>query len=131
MSSSKGVEVSVVICPACKQGIYSVARYDFHYCDCGGTFVDGGFDYVRYGTCDVGGRARVVFLKLPLSKEIMYADYAKQQFGSQRQCGYLSWDEVKTLYRSQLKKNIRMVAPKSGSAARSRSKAVSNKRQAL
>lgn len=40
--------VYTIICPSCKLEMYSRARHDFHGCKCG-TFVDGGFDYLRYG----------------------------------------------------------------------------------
>lgn len=36
-------------CPRCKQKIYSEYTHDFHYCDCGYCFVDGGYSYLRYG----------------------------------------------------------------------------------
>jgi len=40
--------VSTIICPICKAEMFSRARHDYHGCKCG-TFVDGGFDYLRYG----------------------------------------------------------------------------------
>lgn len=39
------VVVSAYMCPTCKSIIYSRARHDFHWCPCGDTGVDGGFDY--------------------------------------------------------------------------------------
>lgn len=36
-------------CSRCKQRLFSFHRHDFKYCECGGTFVDGGRDYLRYG----------------------------------------------------------------------------------
>lgn len=36
-------------CPKCKEKIYSEYTHDFHYCGCGYCFVDGGFEYLRYG----------------------------------------------------------------------------------
>jgi ribosomal protein L37AE/L43A len=41
--------VRTVICPNCGDEIYSRANHDFRYCSCKDTFVDGGFDYLRYG----------------------------------------------------------------------------------
>lgn len=38
-----------VICGWCKQGIVSLYRHDFRRCFCGGTYVDGGTDYLRCG----------------------------------------------------------------------------------
>lgn len=44
--------VLTVTCPECKSEMYSRSRHDFHGCSCG-TFVDGGFDYLRYGGMDL------------------------------------------------------------------------------
>jgi len=51
-----------VKCAGCKQVIVSFHRHDFHTCKCGLTFVDGGRDYLRYGTTEVGavGKPKVV-----------------------------------------------------------------------
>lgn len=40
--------VRTATCPKCNIEMYSRARHDYHGCKCG-TFVDGGFDYLRYG----------------------------------------------------------------------------------
>lgn len=39
-----------VQCQKCKQKIYSVHVHDMHFCKCGTTFVDGGLEYLRYGS---------------------------------------------------------------------------------
>ena len=36
-------------CPECSEEIYSNSRHDFVSCKCRDSFVDGGFDYLRYG----------------------------------------------------------------------------------
>lgn len=36
-------------CPSCHDRIFSNSRHDFVECSCGGLFIDGGFDYLRYG----------------------------------------------------------------------------------
>jgi len=36
-------------CTHCKSEIYSNHGYDFKYCQCGKIFIDGGYDYMRYG----------------------------------------------------------------------------------
>ena len=46
----KTVTVTCITCPICKETIYSRARHDFRHCKCGDTFIDGGFDYARYGS---------------------------------------------------------------------------------
>ena len=38
-----------VECSQCRNVIYSNSRHDFVRCECGMTFVDGGFDYIRVG----------------------------------------------------------------------------------
>lgn len=48
VNPSVKTRVSTIICPSCKVEMYSRARHDFHGCKCG-TFVDGGFDCLRYG----------------------------------------------------------------------------------
>lgn len=40
--------VTTVTCPQCGIELYSRAHHDFRGCKCG-TFVDGGFSYMRYG----------------------------------------------------------------------------------
>lgn len=37
-------------CNECNNDIYSNSRHDFVECPCGAIFVDGGFDYMRWGT---------------------------------------------------------------------------------
>ena len=41
------ITVKAVKCPKCGETIYSRCHYDFHYCHCGATAIDGGFDYVK------------------------------------------------------------------------------------
>jgi ribosomal protein S27E len=38
-----------VMCPKCKDVIWSRSVHDMRYCGCKNTFVDGGRDYLRYG----------------------------------------------------------------------------------
>lgn len=40
-------------CPTCKEEIYSNFVHDFVACTCDAIFVDGGFDYFRYGWTDI------------------------------------------------------------------------------
>lgn len=42
--TGKGIQ-----CPKCKDKIYSDYTHDFKYCSCQTCFVDGGYDYLRYG----------------------------------------------------------------------------------
>lgn len=45
---AKRIRVRTIVCPKCKIEMYSRAHHDFRSCKCG-TFVDGGFDYLRVG----------------------------------------------------------------------------------
>lgn len=47
-TKTKRTRVTTITCPQCKSEMYSRSRHDFHGCACG-TFIDGGFDYIRYG----------------------------------------------------------------------------------
>lgn len=38
-----------VMCLSCGDSIYSKHVHDFKYCSCKKVFVDGGYDYLRYG----------------------------------------------------------------------------------
>lgn len=46
--TSGRTKVTTVVCPKCAVEMYSRSCHDFHGCECG-TFVDGGFDYLRLG----------------------------------------------------------------------------------
>jgi hypothetical protein len=69
--------VYTVICRKCDLEMYSRARHDFHGCKCG-TFVDGGFDYLRYGwpggTEKPTGKTRYV----NATRQELYDDWNKQ-----------------------------------------------------
>jgi hypothetical protein len=43
------IEVTGIVCPACKAFVFSRARHDFRGCSCGACHVDGGFDYLKVG----------------------------------------------------------------------------------
>ncbi len=38
-----------VECADCHERLFSWHVHDFHYCNCGNTFIDGGDEYIRYG----------------------------------------------------------------------------------
>ena len=40
-------KVLALVCPSCKEIIYSRARHDFNSCTCGEISVDGGLEYTR------------------------------------------------------------------------------------
>jgi len=49
MKTKTKIAVSCIQCPNCLDIIYSRANHDFRACTCGQSFVDGGFDYIRFG----------------------------------------------------------------------------------
>jgi ribosomal protein L37AE/L43A len=66
-------KVTAVICPNCKDKIYSRARHDFRSCTCGDTFVDGGFDYLRTGFKTVPPER--IELEVGATKNELYDDW--------------------------------------------------------
>lgn len=38
-----------IMCPSCKDIIFSEHRHDYKSCKCGDVTIDGGKDYLRYG----------------------------------------------------------------------------------
>lgn len=71
------ITVNAIICPSCGDTIYSRARHDFHYCSCGETFIDGGFDYTHFGGKDLLAIKHVT-LEIPTTKQKFYDDWNKQ-----------------------------------------------------
>lgn len=41
--------VKGIRCPTCKDTVWSRGQHDMRYCRCGGSFIDGGRDYLRAG----------------------------------------------------------------------------------
>ena len=53
MTSPSSLTQTGIRCPKCSEDIYSNSRHDFVSCKCGEVFVDGGFDYLRFGGADL------------------------------------------------------------------------------
>lgn len=78
MPKNKYTLVIGVICPRCGDIIFSRANHDFHYCTCGGIMVDGGLDYLRYGSMseDVDFKAiKTMKLYILADKKELYDDW--------------------------------------------------------
>jgi hypothetical protein len=43
------MQVQCIQCPKCLDILYSRARHDFRMCSCDSVYIDGGFEYMRYG----------------------------------------------------------------------------------
>ena len=66
------MKINAVICPICKDTIYSRARHDFRTCKCNGIFVDGGFDYLRIG----GNKTpEIIEIEINVTKKELYNDW--------------------------------------------------------
>lgn len=59
MVTQKGLE-----CPLCHDRIFSNSRHDFVSCKCSEIFIDGGFDYMRWGTNHDGTKP------IPISRKV-------------------------------------------------------------
>ena len=54
---------SEIACSNCGEIITSKHRHDFVICACESIFIDGGFDYCRYGYLAAGDAAEIIFIK--------------------------------------------------------------------
>lgn len=67
-------KVTAIICPNCKDKIYSCARHDFRTCTCGETSIDGGFDYFRTVTKDFS-KTEFASIKIDATQEELFQDW--------------------------------------------------------
>jgi hypothetical protein len=92
----KTTEVNCIVCPKCKDIIYSRASHDFHYCSCGEVAVDGGFDYLRFCYKDV--KPEIVVKTVNASKGELFHDWNNRldKFGSIKPLTkHVKWSIVK------------------------------------
>jgi len=69
------VTVTAIICPNCKDTIFSRARHDFHNCSCGDVGVDGGRDYFRFAfNKQIPERVEI---EIPQTDKQLYDDWNK------------------------------------------------------
>lgn len=69
------MKVIGVVCPSCKQFIFSRARHDCHYCKCGDIYVDGGFECMRVGFMKAVPKTET--REVPATKKELYDDWNK------------------------------------------------------
>jgi ribosomal protein L37AE/L43A len=67
------IAITGIVCPKCKEFIYSRARHDWHTCNCRYSFIDGGFEYLRYGV--KSGKPVVRTIQLRVSKIALLQDW--------------------------------------------------------
>lgn len=72
------MKVNAIQCPECKDIIFSRAQHDFHYCSCGNTFIDGGFDYCRFGAKDLD-KVKSMQIDVNATAKDLYDDWAKSK----------------------------------------------------
>lgn len=78
------MKVKGVKCPCCKEIIYSRTRHDFKHCSCGKIFIDGGRDYIRYGsTKDIINDIEIYEIELDATEIDLINDwnYYKKKYG--------------------------------------------------
>jgi hypothetical protein len=77
----KTTKVNCIVCPSCKDVIFSRSRHDFHWCSCGEVAVDGGFDYIKMSFKTV--KPEIVVREVDASREELYQDwnYRRDKFG--------------------------------------------------
>lgn len=69
--------VNTIVCPSCNVEMYSRAHHDFHGCKCG-TFVDGGFSYMRYGWPNGFDRPVAKIRYVAATRQDLYDDWNKR-----------------------------------------------------
>ena len=79
----KTTTVQVLECPTCGDLIFSRARHDCRHCTCGGSFIDGGFDYVRVGFRPERPAPVAWLMEVKATKTELYDDWNNQtdQYG--------------------------------------------------
>lgn len=78
------MKVKGIKCPYCKEIIYSRARHDFKRCSCGKIFIDGGRDYIRYGsTKDIINDIEIYEIELDVTEINLINDWNnyKKKYG--------------------------------------------------
>jgi hypothetical protein len=79
-NSKESTTVATVLCPNCADLVYSCHVHHFNVCSCRGIFVDGGFDYFRYGIYKPLGdketsELKVLTIVVPYSKKELTNQY--------------------------------------------------------
>lgn len=70
---AKPVEVAAQVCSLCHYTIFSRARHDYRFCQCGEIGIDGGFDYRKGSWKTTPGWD--ITLVIPASRRELYDDW--------------------------------------------------------
>jgi hypothetical protein len=83
MKKPTKTRVTTVTCSKCATETYSRTRHDYHLCECGGTMVDGGFDYLRYGSDPGYARPLIRIRYVNATRKELYDDWNthEEKFG--------------------------------------------------
>lgn len=75
--------INSIKCPKCGDIIYSRSHHDFHWCSCGNTAIDGGFDYVKISAKEGLNEIKVKQIEVNATKQELYNDWnkGKNKFG--------------------------------------------------
>ena len=69
------ITVAAIICPKCEHGVFSRARHDFRWCPCGGSAIDGGFDYMKVNWPQDQKPPEVIHVEINSTREQLYDDW--------------------------------------------------------
>jgi len=70
---AKPVQVNATGCRLCHYTIFSRARHDYRFCQCGEIGIDGGFDYLRGSYRSTPGVPKVLVINA--SRQELYDDW--------------------------------------------------------
>jgi len=69
------MRVTAIECQNCHSIIFSRATHDFRNCECGRTYVDGGFEYLKLGFDPKDEYPKFYSLEIDAKKTDLYYDY--------------------------------------------------------
>lgn len=72
------MNVNSLVCNKCGDRIFSRARHDFRWCSCKSIFVDGGFEYFKFGWTNLEDFIREEF-EINNTKEELYTDWRLEE----------------------------------------------------
>ena len=69
------MKITAIVCPKCKEKIFSRATHDFHWCHCGNTAVDGGLQYLKITAKEDIDKVKTETIDLNVSSKKLYDDW--------------------------------------------------------
>ena len=70
------MKLKAIHCLGCDDIVYSRAQHDFRECSCGCVYVDGGFNYFKYGALP-GAEFNAIEVDIDVTLETLYEDWNK------------------------------------------------------